>query len=404
MGGALEGIRVIDWSWWHQGPAVGYILGDMGADVIKIEDTVHGDPFRGLTRFMGVDVRLPDDHVPHFELANRNKRGITLDLTKEAGRQILYRLVTKSDVFINNFRLTVRRRLGVDYPSLARHNPRLIYATASGFGTEGPDAELRAFDTIGYARSGLMFNIGEPDMPPQQMIFGVGDQIGATVLALGITAALVARQRTGRGQEVEASLYGSLIHAQAMAQVTYLMTGQEPPRPARSRQFNPLIGWYQCKDGEWIIFAHNQPQEVWRRFCKALGVEELVDDPRFATTKARGEHHRELIAIIDQVMGLKTRDQWMAVFRQHDLVFGPVVRLSDVAKDAQALANRYIVDYQHPSLPLQKTVGFPIAFSETPSEIRRPAPEFGQHTEEVLMEVCGYSWDEISRFREEEVI
>lgn len=404
MTGPLDGIRVVEWAWWHQGPAVAYILGDMGANVIKIEDPAQGDPFRGLTRFMGVDVRLKGEHVPHFELSNRNKRGITLDLRKEQGREILYRLVAKSDVFITNFRPHVRQRLGADFETLSRHNSGLIYAVASSFGSKGPDAELRAFDTIGYARSGLMYNIGEPDMPPQQMVFGVGDQIGATVLAMGVLAALVSRQRTGRGQLVEASLYGSLIHAQGMAMITYLMTGHEPARPARTRQFNPLIGWYRCQDDQWIIFAHNNPQEDWPRFCKALGLEELVDDPRFNTTKTRGDHCQELIAILDRVIATKPREEWMAIFRQYDLIFGPVCRLSDVSRDSQALANSYVVGYDHPSLGQLNMVGFPVSFSETPAEIRQPAPEFGQHTEEVLQEVCGFSWDEILRLREEGVI
>jgi len=402
--GILEGIRVVDWSWWHQGPAVSYILGDLGAEVIKIEDPVRGDPSRGTRRFMGVPMELPGGRNALFELANRNKKAITLDITKPKGKEVLYRLIEKSDVFVNNFRLSVRKRLGLDYETLSRINPRLIYATASGYGREGPDAEMRSFDTLGTARAGLMYNVGEPDLPPQQVVFGIADQMGATMTAFGILAALLHRERTGEGQEVEASLFGTTIHAQAIAINTYLMTGELPPRPARKKQFNPLIGWYRCADGEWVIFAHNQPQEFWEQFCKALGLEELINHPKFNTTKARGENCEELIEIIDRVMATKTREEWMKIFREHDLIFAPVNRISDLPNDPQAVLNQYIIEMDHPLLGKVKTVGFPVQFSKTPARVQSAAPEFGQHTEEVLLDICGYTWEEIAQLREEGII
>ena len=400
MAGILEGIRVLDWSWWHQGPAVSYILGDMGAQVIKIEDPVQGDAMRGTRRFMGIPVDLPGGRNVLFELANRNKKSIVLNLKHPRGKEAFYRLVEKSDVFINNFRPSVRQRLGLDYPTLARHNPRLVYATASGWGRDGPDNELRSFDTLGVARSGLMFNIGEPGPAPQQMVFGIADQMGATMVAFGILAALFYRERTGVGQEVESSLFGTMVHAQAIAVAASLLLGQDIPRPSRHSQFNPLIGWYQCQDGEWVIFAHNQPQEFWHNFCQALGLGHLEDDPRFETTKARGDNNKELIALIDQTVARRPRKEWLEIFRQHDLVFSPVQRLSELAKDPQALDNRYIVDLDHPVLGHMQAVGFPVQFSQTPCAVQGPAPEFGQHTEEVLIEVAGYSWEDIASLRE----
>jgi len=245
-----------------------------------------------------------------------------------------------------------------------------------------------------------MFNLGEPGPAPQQMVFGIADQMGATMTAFGILGALFHRERTGVGQEVESSLFGTMIHAQAIAVAASLLLGRDIPRPARTGQFNPLIGWYQCQDGEWVIFAHNQPQEFWHNFCQALGLEHLEDDPRVATTKARGENHRELIALIDQAMARRPRGEWLEVFRQHDLVFSPMQRLSELGKDPQALENRYIVDFDHPVLGRIQTVGFPVQFSHSQCSIQGPAPEFGQHTEEVLIEVAGYSWEDIASRRE----
>ncbi|MEK7848349.1 MAG: CoA transferase [Chloroflexota bacterium] len=404
MAKILEGIRAVEWAWWHAGPACGYILGDLGAEVIKIEEPGVGDPTRGLTRYMGLPVDLPNGSNTLHEIANRNKKSVTLNLRQPEGRQILYRLVEKSDVFYNNFRQKVRARLGLDYETLKRYNPRLIYATTSGFGQEGPDGDLRAFDTPGVARAGLMHNIGEPGMPPQQMVFGLADQMTASFLAYGIITALLGRERLGIAQEVEVSLFGTMIHGQAIGETAFFFRGEEPPRPQRTKAFNPLVNYYQCADGEWVIFSQNQPQEAWAQFCKALGIEELKDNPRFATTKARGQNCEELIAIIERVIGNKPRSQWLPIFKAHDLIYAPVQRTSDLPHDEQAWANQYLLKYDHPALGTKTVVGFPMKFSETPCAIQREAPQLGQHTEEVLMEVGGYSWDDIARFQEKGLV
>ena len=400
----LEGIRAIEWAWMVAGPTAGYVLGDLGADVIKIEEPGSGDPGRWVDRYMGVPVSLPNDSSPHFELANRNKRSVTLNLRHPEGREVLYRLVEKSDIFYNNFRKSVRERLGLDYGTLRDLNPRLIYATTTGFGPEGPAAESRAYDNLGMARAGTMYTIGEEGTPPQQMVFGLADQMTGTFLAFGIISALLARERHDVGQEVDASLFGTMLHGQGIANSVYFFLGEEAPRPKRRNAFNPLVVHYECKDGRWVAFSEQRPQEAWPRFCAALSIESIQDDPRFTTTKARGENSEELIAIIEQAIGSRPFSEWEPILTQYDLIFAPVQRIQDVASDEQAWANRYLVKHDHSVFGPTTMLGFPIGFSEMPASIEREAPRIGQHTEEVLMEVGEYTWDDITRMRDNGII
>src|SRR5262245_64704512 len=219
----LDGIRVIDWTIWQQGPVCSAMLGDLGADVIKIEERVGGDPGRGMAKLSGID--LSDRPNFYFEANNRNKRGLTVNLKKPEGREIIYRLVEKADVFVQNFRKGVAGRLGLDYAALRRHNPKLIYATASGYGPEGPESGDPSFDYLGQARSGIMLAAGEPDMPPLAIAGGIADQMGAIMLAYGILAALHARERFGIAQEVDASHLGSMTWLQGLSVAARLMMG-----------------------------------------------------------------------------------------------------------------------------------------------------------------------------------
>ena len=266
MGSLLDGIKVIDWTQAHHGAATGYMLGDMRADVIKVEEP-KGDMARSFRSIMGVPLDLPGGRNVLFEGANRNKRSITINLATDEGKAVSYRLISQADVLITNHRRSVRERLGTDYAALSSHNPRLIYAIASGYGEHGPSADERSFDNVAFARSGMMHCIGEEDSPPLYMTPGATDQLGATMLALGIISALYWRERTGEGQEVEASLLGSLVHMLSIPFNIFLMSGRLPKRPTRSKIFNPLVGWYRCADGQWIMFSNNRPQEVWHDFC-----------------------------------------------------------------------------------------------------------------------------------------
>lgn len=403
--GVLEGIRIIDCTIWQQGPVATAMLGDLGADVIKIEDPVRGDPGRGMQRLLGQDTTLPGGRNLYFEGNNRNKRGITLDIKSEVGRQVLYRLVEKSDVFVQNFRRGVAERLRVAYHDLIQHNPKLIYASASGLGPKGPDADRPVTDNTAQARSGLMTVMGEPGFPPLRPMGGLADQIGAIMLAYAILAAILARERFGIGQEVDVSLLGGVTALQTLPLMSVLLLGKELPRISRAEAANPLSNHYFCADGKGIAFGMLQSDRYWPAFCRALGREDLRDDPRFRDAKARAENAKEIVAILDRIFATKTRDEWLKIFAETgDFICEPVNSISDVCNDCQMVENGYIVEFDHPTVGRIKIPGIPFSLSLTPGTMQRAAPQFGEHTEEVLIEVGGYTWEEINRFKEQGVI
>jgi len=405
MSMVLEGIRVLDWTIWQQGPIASALLADLGAEVIKIEDRTGGDPSRGMKRARGISAVLPGGRNFYFEYTNHNKKSITVDLKKDKGKEIIYRLVKNSDVFVQNFRKGVAARMGVDYETLSKHNPRLIYATASGYGSKGPDSSRTAMDLQGLARSGIMNATGEPGMPPLSMAGGIADQMGAIMVAYGILAALLARERQGIGQEIDASHMGSMVTLQGLNVAATCLLGKELPRESRATVSNPLWNLYECKGNQWIVLAHLQSDRYWAAFCEALGIEEYKDDPRFASMDKRAENSQELISICDRAFATKTYDEWDKIFQaKGDFIYTKVQHVADLPSDPQVIENEYIVDFDHPVLGKIKMVGLPVKFSKTPGSIRLPAPEFGEHTEIVLNEIGGYSWEEIGQLREEEVI
>jgi crotonobetainyl-CoA:carnitine CoA-transferase CaiB-like acyl-CoA transferase len=396
----LEGVRVLDLTIWQQGPVSTQMLADMGADVIKIEDRVGGDPGRGL-------VWKSDQSIlnTYFECHNRNKRGITLDIRKEKGKEILYRLVKTSDVFVQNLRPGVAERLKIDYATLSHINPRLIYASGTGFGNKGTDRSKPSFDIIAQGRGGMLSVSGEPHEPPPLIqVNGAADWVGAVVLAYGVMVALFARERRGIGQEVEVSLLGCQASMGQLALQRYLFSQKAPRRMSRKVVRNPLWNTYQAGDDKWIIIAALQSQRFWPDFCGALGIEKLENDTRFNTIDNRGHNAEELILILDKVFSTKPRAEWIKRLEEVDIPCGPVNEYADVANDPQMMANEYIVDFTHPVVGPVKMVGIPVRLSATPGKVRMPAPEFGQHTEEVLMEVAACNWKEIAQLKSEEVV
>ena len=399
----LEGIRVIDWTIWQQGPVCSAILGDLGADVIKIEERVGGDPGRGLLKLAGIDFSGRPNF--YFEANNRNKRGITLDLKKPEAREIVFRLAAESDVFVQNFRRGVADRLGIGYTNLRKHNPRLIYASANGYGAEGPDAAKPSYDYLGQARSGIMLAAGEPEFPPCSIAGGPADQIGAIMLAFGVMSALLARERFGVGQEVDASLLSSMMLLQGLNVASRLVMGRSMPRASRSGTFNPLWNHYRCKDGRWIALGMLQVDRYWSDFCTAIGATELADDSRFTDTQNRMAHPGDATRVLAETFETKTLDEWLEHLREAgDFLYSPVNSVDDLPDDPQMRPNDYIIDFEHPIHGPMQMMGMPFRLSETPGRVRRAAPEFGQHTEEVLTELLGYSWEEIGELREKEVL
>ena len=400
----LDGIRVIDWTIWQQGPVCSTMLADLGAEVIKIEKRGTGDPGRYLTNLGGAS--LAEHPNFYFEANNRNKKSLTLDLKKPEAREIVYALAEQSDVFVQNFRQGVAGRLGLDYESLHERNPRLIYASASGYGPEGPESGEPSFDYLGLARSGIMLAAGEPEHPPLAIAGGIADQMGAIMLAYGVLAALMARERHGVGQEVDVSHLGSMMMLQGLSVSSLLMMGFAIPRQPRSAAGNPLWNHYRCADDRWLALAMLQPDRYWADFCDALGRPELAEDARFVDLAARAANREACVAQLDEIFASRPRDAWMRTLREHrgDFIFTVVNELSELPQDPQVVANDYVVEFDHPNHGATRMLGLPVRLSETPGGIRAPAPEFGQHTEEVLMDVLGWDWDRIAELRAKEVI
>ena len=399
----LDGIRVIDWTIWQQGPVASLMLGDLGADVIKIEERVGGDPGRGVLKAQGLDLR--DRPNFYFEANNRNKRSLTVDLKKPAGVAIVQRLAERADVFVQNFRKGVAARLGLDAATLRAQNPRLVYASASGYGPEGPESGAPSFDYLGLARSGIMYSCGEPDDEPLAIAGGIADQMGAIMLAYGIVTALLARERTGRGQEVDASHLGSMAWLQGLGLSARLMLGRALPRQPRRFATNPLWNHYRCGDGLWLALSMLQPDRYWERFCAVLEMPEAAADARFKSMLDRMMNAGECIALLDQVFARRPRAEWLRRLAEGgDFIYSIINAVDDLPDDPQMQANGYVTAFEHPAFGPTQVVGLPVRLSDTPGSIRLPAPEFGQHSEAILTEVLGYSWEEIGRLREAEVI
>jgi crotonobetainyl-CoA:carnitine CoA-transferase CaiB-like acyl-CoA transferase len=343
----LEGIRVIDWTIWQQGPVASVMLGDLGAEVIKVEERIGGDPGRGVLRAQGLD--LTDRPNFYFEANNRNKKSLTVDLKRPEGVEIVRRLADGADVFVQNFRQGVAARLGIGAAALRARNPRLIYASASGYGPEGPESGAPSFDYLGLARSGIMMSAGEPDDPPLAIAGGIADQMGAVMLAYGVLAALLARERTGRGQEVDASHLGSMSWLQGLGLSARLMLGRAMPRVHRRFATNPLWNHYCCADGEWLALSMLQADRYWAKFCRAIGEPELATDTRYDDIVKRREHAADLIARFDRVFLTKPRAEWLEVLRKGGDFIVRSNSVDQLPDDVQVQANGYVTQFEHPT-------------------------------------------------------
>ena len=403
MSMALEGIRVVDVSEAGLAPICCRILGDMGAEVIKVERTDGGDQTRGIVKISG---NVPVHDINYvFEFYNFNKKGITLDLKQEEGRQILYRLIEKSDVFVCNFRPDALKKLGLEYPTISKINPRIIYTHLSGYGLYGPERDVGAYDFVGYwARSGVMAATGEPGTPLPFQLPGFGDNTTGMYAACAVVLALFHRERTGEGQEVLGSLLGGGIWSMGVVLSSVLTTGLEFPRVSRKKVSNPIFNSYECSDGKWLQLACIQGDRYWSGVCKALGPGEMENDPRFCSHVKRMENNEALISILDKIFISKTRDEWAKLLGEQDIVWTSVRTPAEVAADPTAWADGYFQEIGHPVAGKYKAILPPWQFSKTPPKIRSTAPELGQHTEEVLIDLLGYTWDELAAFKDKGVI
>jgi crotonobetainyl-CoA:carnitine CoA-transferase CaiB-like acyl-CoA transferase len=399
----LEGIRVLDCGIYHAGPGGLAILGDLGAEVIKIEQPGIGDPIRTVKRIGSIPLEIPGGRTLFCEGANRNKKSVTVDLGTEKGQEIVRRLVAHSDVFMTNMRRKAVESMNITYPILHRINPRLIYATVSAFGPNGPDRDRGGFDYQGQAKSGLMYSMGEMDTPPVVCQFGIIDQATAIMTSHEIITALYMRERTGAGQEVHVSILGTTTFLLYFNILMAHMTGFEAPRHRRATE-HPMRNYYRCGDDHWLMMTLTPPERHWGPLCRALEHPELENDPRFDTDDKRLENSAQLVSILDDIFAGRPRSEWLQIFAKYDLFCCEINRVTDLQNDPQILENGYLIDFDHPTLGRIKIPGYPAHFSEGFAQTTSAAPDLGEHTDEVLMTLGGYSRVEITQMREEGII
>lgn len=393
---ALEGLRVLDLTVWFQGPVCAQHLADLGAEVIHIERPGQGDQARGVRSINAVPV---GEWNQYFLVVNRNKKSMAIDLKTPKGRELFDRLVAVSDVFLSNLGTESLRSAGLDYERLASINPGIIYATNTGYGHRGVDRP--AFDMTVQALTGLMTRLGEPGQPPVYLGLGGGDAYGGLLSALGIMIALYRRDKTGRGQHVDASLYGAQLLLAAPSLQPYLATGSEfyADQHARRDARNPLWNRYRASD-KWMFMCLDNTDENWQKLCKASGGDDLRGDPRFASVSERRDNSAALVDALDGVLSTRTAKDWTASFAEFDIPAGPINVLADVARDAQAWANDYFVTAHCSEVNREVELrGLPVTLSRTPGRVDSLGPELGQDTELILLDTLGCDWDEITELK-----
>jgi len=392
--GALEGIRVLDLSAGAAGPICTMVLGDLGADVIKVEPPegewgrTLGPPFVAgvAAAFLGM---------------NRNKRSAVVDLKRPGAAQVIRRLADTSDVFVESFRPGVTGRLGVDYAALAATNPRLVYCSITAFGARGPWRDKPGVDGIVQAASGLMSVTGTADGPPVKVGVPAADMVGGHLAVEAILAALLARARTGAGQRVEVSLLDALLAFQTVPLSMFLASGDPPARLGSAAPYAAPNEAIPTQDG-YIMVAAYTPQR-WTRLCQVLGRPELAADPRFADNAARVRHRDELLRILGAVFRERPTAEWLRLLEGADILCGPLLTYPELRGHPQVEANEMIVRLSHPLWGAHRVPGIPQRLAHTPASVRRPPPAVGEHTDEVLAE-SGFSPEEVARLRQAGVI
>jgi crotonobetainyl-CoA:carnitine CoA-transferase CaiB-like acyl-CoA transferase len=386
MAGPMEGIKVVELGVWVAGPAASGILADWGADVVKIEPPT-GDPARMFGRMLGLDV----DVSPPFEMDNRSKRSVVLDLGTDDGHATALALISGADVFVTNVRPGALRRLGLDFESIAADHPRLVYGLITGYGETGPDADRAAYDIAAFwARGGLAHLLTRPgDTPPFQR-GGMGDHMAGMTLAAAICAALLARDRTGSGQLVTTSLYRQGAYTVSFDLNTYLMSGQPIAVGQRETMGNPCMNNYAAGDGRRFWIVGLEAERHWPPLCRAVGRTDWLTDPRFSSARSRAVNGVDLIAELDLIFATKPLDEWAEIFAtEPDFFWSPVNSIEDVLADEQFHAAGGMVDVPvgADTQAVVPMIATPADFHGTPWAPRACAPELGAHTDEVLAEL-----------------
>jgi len=395
MGGPLQGVRVIDFTWVLSGPYCTMLLGDMGAEVIKIERPGTGDTARSVGPFI-------DGIGSYFLSINRGKKSIVVDGKSEEGKKLLFELIKKGDILVENFRPGAIEKMGFGYEEVKKHNPGIIYVSISGFGQTGPYRERPAYDMVVQGMGGSISITGEPNRPPVRVGFSIGDIGAGLFAAVAILAALHEKDLSGKGQRIDIGMMDCMMAMVENACARYFATGEiAEPIGGRHPVITPLQV-FPSKDGYVILGLATDDQ--WVGFCRHVGREDLVEDERFKTNTLRTQNYPALESILMEIMKTKTTDKWVDEMEKNGFVGGPINTIDRLVRDPQILARGMVAEAEHRRLGKLKVVGSPLNFSRTPAQICAASPDLGEHTEDVLKRVLNLSEKKMQSLREKRVI
>ena len=392
----LAGLRVLDLTRVLAGPYCTMMLADMGADVVKVERPGSGDDTRGYgPPFVGGE-------STYFMSVNRNKRGMTLDLKHERGLEILRDLLETADIVVENFRPGLMESFGYGYEAAREINPRLIYCSISGYGGTGPDAALPGYDLIIQGEGGIASLTGDPDGPPFKVGTSQADIVTGMMACQGILLALIARDRTGRGQKVDIGMLDCQVALLTYQAGIYFATGESPTRMGNRHPSIVPYETFRCRDGYLNVACGNE--SIWRRFCGAAGLDELPDDPRFHTNADRVKHADDLRAVLGPAMAERKTEEWIEAFRSAGVPAGRIATVRDVCEHPQVMARDMVVELEHPEAGAIRVTGVPVKLSDTPGAVDSPPPVLGQHTDGILSDWLGMSGADIAELRRQSVV
>ncbi len=390
MAGPLKGVIVLDMTWALAGPYCTMMLSDLGAEVIKVENPDGGDNTRQSFPFVeGVS--------SYFLSINRGKKSVTVNLRHPEGKQIILALAKKSDVLVENFRPGVMDRLGLGYAALREANPKLIYAACSGFGQKSPYAHRPAYDVVVQAMGGTLSITGETGGPPVRVGFSIGDIGGGIFTALGILAALHERQQSGEGQMLDIAMLDGQIALVENAIARFLATGEVPQRIGTRHPLRTPFQAFPTQDGH-IVLAAGQ-EHFWVKFCQVINRQDLLTDERFKDNPSRTKNHDQLEAILNEITQTKKTAEWVALMEKSDIPCGPVNSIDQVVSDPHTAAREMIIPVEHSKAGSLKVVNSPLKLSRTPVKIEKASPELGEHTDEILQNLLGFSREKIKQLR-----
>jgi crotonobetainyl-CoA:carnitine CoA-transferase CaiB-like acyl-CoA transferase len=393
--GPLTGFTIVDLTRVLSGPYCTMVLADLGARVIKVEHPGKGDDTRHWgPPFLGSE-------SAYFLSINRNKESVTCDFKPKEGRALLEKLIAQADVFVENFRPGTIDRAGFGWEAMHAKFPRLVYASISGYGQTGPRREEAGYDAVMQAEGGLMSVTGDPDRPGYRLGVAITDMVSGLYCAQGITAALLARERSGRGQRVDIGMLDTTAALLTYQAANWFATGKIPPRQGNRHATIAPYETFTTKDGDIVIAVGND--QTWQKFCPAIGLPELAADPRFTSNKDRMEHYDAMRPLIDAAFRTRTSAEWMAILNAAGVANGEVRDIGQMLTDPQLAAREMIKTLMHPTVGATRVIGAPIKLSENEATVRTPPPVLGQHTDAVLAEI-GYDAPTISELRLKRVI